>query len=626
MKNGFLKVAALTPKTVVADPTANAEICAEAAREAAEGGSRVIVFPELTLTTAGLCDLFLHKALTDAAESALECYIEKTKDISAVSFIGLPVVSSGLIYNAAAVVCRGRLVGVTAASCASYPFKEAPEELSYVTLAGQKTLFGRDIIFESFDGKIRIAAEIGDDIRAVLPPSCIAAESGANLIVNLASEPEYMGAASRRRRLVVAHSERIIAAYVYCSAGVSESGGDSVSSGHSIVAECGELVCERTPFERDALYAVIDTEKSEFLRKRDAFGGSLTHECVEFELCEEDTELSPFNKYPFIPEEECELRVALDIQAEALAARFIRAHSKTLVIGISGGLDSTLALLVCRRAVDVIARDNAGITPEIITAVTMPCFGTTRRTRSNAERLSEALGASLKRIDIKAAVTQHFKDIGHCEDDFSVVYENAQARERTQVLMDIANGEGGLVVGTGDLSEVALGWSTYNGDHMSMYGVNASVPKTLVRRLVSYYAERFAEGEVRDILGDILATPVSPELLPPTSDGEISQRTEGIVGPYELHDFFLYWFIKYGFSPEKLLRMAEVSFADEYDFEVVRSWLAVFVRRFITQQFKRSCMPDGPLVSEISLSPRGAFNMPSDASFSAWLQNLERNK
>ena len=445
---------------------------------------------------------------------------------------------------------------------------------------------------------------------------------GAHIIANLSASDETIGKAGYRRELVSSQSARLLCAYVYADAGLGESTQDMVFAGHDLIAENGAILAESRLFTNGITYADIDLGRLAHDRRRmNTFSGCGAVD-IGFSLrpCECDLADRSFPRLPFVPsdkaarDERCEEILA--IQAAGLASRMEHTRAKTAVVGLSGGLDSTLALIVMAHAFDMLGRPR-----ENITAVTMPCFGTTARTRGNAEKLAEAYGAALRTVDIKAAVNQHFEDIGHSWDDHSVTFENAQARMRTLVLMDIANKSGGLVVGTGDLSELALGWATYNGDHMSMYGVNASVPKTLVRYLVDYEAER-AGGELGAVLRDILATPVSPELLPP-KDGEISQRTENLVGPYELHDFFLYYMVRFGYSPRKIYRVALRTFGGDYDAATIKTWLCTFIRRFFAQQFKRSCLPDGPKVGSVALSPRGDWRMPSDASAELWLREAE---
>ncbi len=639
MKDGILRVGAVTPICRVADTEYNGKVAFDAAKEAVALGVKVLVFPELSITSYTCGDLFLQNTLLQSAEKELEKYIENTKEYDLISFLGVPVLFRDKIYNCAAAVSRGRLLGLYTKTYLpdynefyeSRHFSAAPECNLYINYAGQDTVIGKRIIFECDTmPMLKISAEICEDLWASVPPSHDHSSNGATLIVNLSASNEVVGKASYRKSLVAMQSAKTMCGYVYVSCGEGESGTDMVFGAHNIIAESGKIVAEDGPFGKGGIvYGEIDLEKLISERRRiNTFRTELKegYEYVGFDLNVTETKISnPPAKNPFLPTnvdervENCEL--ILNIQSRALAARLERSHSKALVIGVSGGLDSTLALIVCAKALELAGRPKSDLI-----AITMPCFGTTVRTKSNAEKLSEALGASFRTVDIKAAVSQHFKDIGHDDENYNTVYENAQARERTQVLMDIANQVGGLVVGTGDLSEVALGWSTYNGDHMSMYAVNSSVPKTLVRYLTEYVCDKardMGKDNIASVLRDILDTPVSPELLPPDENGEIQQTTETLVGPYELHDYFLYYFIKYGFTPKKILRLACESFKGVYDKATVKHWLALFLRRFFTQQFKRSCMPDGPKVGSVVLSPRADWRMPSDAQFAAWIASLE---
>lgn len=639
MKDGLIRVGAVAPRGRVADPMKNAEGLIAAARAAADAGVRVLVTPELGITGYAVSDLFFQAPLIAAAEKGLARYIRETAELDLLSFVGVPVAVGGRLYNCAAAVCRGELLGLVPklAIPGHGEFLEtrhfasaelaAPDEVSY---AGFACPFGSELLFACRAlPSLVVAAELCEDLMIPVPPSCYHAAAGATLIVNLSASNETVGKAEYRRRLVGVQSAKLLSAYVYANAGEDESGTDLVFSGHHMIAERGRILAEALPFAGGGLIsAVVDVDMllSE-RRKKNTYptADAAAYRTVFFSITPRETELKEGpSRSPFIPDDPAErdgrCRLILDMQASALAGRIERAYVKSIVLGISGGLDSTLAILAAARAVDRLGLDRSAIH-----AVTMPCFGTTARTRSNAERLSEELGVRFSTVDIKAAVAQHFADIGHDPEDLSVVYENAQARERTQVLMDIANAEGGMVLGTGDLSELALGFATYNGDHMSMYGINGGIPKTLIRHLVRYEADRYeAEGRaaVAAVLRDVLATPVSPELLPP-KDGEIAQCTEGIVGPYELHDFFLYYFVRFGFAPSKILRLAAAAFSGDYDRETVRAWLRLFIRRFFSQQFKRSCLPDGPKVGSVGFSPRGDFKMPSDASSAAWLAELD---
>ena len=637
MRHGFIKVSAVTPKIKVADPEYNAGVCIEAIKAEAAKGAKIIVLPELVLTGYTCQDLFLQDTLIAEAKEQLCRVIVETADVDALVFIGLPMELCGKLYNVAAVFSHAGIKGfVPKRYLPNYAefyehrhFAAGQEEVVFVDFAGQTVPFGGNLIFQSdvIDG-LAVGCEICEDLWVPDPPSTSLAVAGANIIVNLSASNETVGKAEYRRGLVGMTSSRLLCAYVYCSAAEGESTQDLVFSGHNIIAENGRILSETKRFEAGTARADIDIKRLMSERRRmttfdvplKAVDG-FTRVGFELEKC--DTALERiFDPAPFVPSDaavradRCE--EILSIQSYGLKKRYEHTGLKTAVIGVSGGLDSTLALLVTVRAFDMAGLDHKGIK-----AVTMPCFGTTSRTKGNAVRLSEALGCELITVDIAASVRQHFSDIGHDENDHSVTYENCQARERTQVLMDMANKENGLVIGTGDMSELALGWATYNGDHMSMYGVNAGVPKTLVRHLVAYYADSCGNDEVSAVLRDVLDTPVSPELLPP-ENGEISQRTEDLVGPYELHDYFLYYMLRAGFAPDKIYRIACRSFEGTYDKETILKWLKVFYRRFFAQQFKRSCLPDGPKVGSVAVSPRGDLRMPSDASRAAWQKILDR--
>ncbi len=595
------KIALSSPKIRLADCEYNATLCINAARDAETLGAQILVFPELTLTGATLGDLFLQEAVHAAAERALKNYIEETADISLISFIGLPLFADGKIYNAMAAVSGGELLGVSVeASPKDRVFSAAPHDRITVKLCGSDATLSDTLLYANEDTRVKIFCEVG--YKDTL--SSAAALSGADIIVNPVAMPEYIGLARRRRIEAEGKSSSSGAVYAMCGAGEGESGTDGIYASPRIVVS-EEGVCEADLFSEQML--VVSAR------------GGLKSAATEESSC-------GAVRYPFIPEDKnerdaaCEL--ALEIQSRALAARIERSYSKCAVIGVSGGLDSTLALLVCARAMDILGRER-----DAVHAITMPCFGTSERTKSNALALAEELSCTVRTIDIKAAVTQHFRDISHDEKNYNVVYENAQARERTQILMDVANAEGGLVVGTGDLSELALGFATYNGDHMSMYCVNGSVPKTLMREIIAYAAKKHAQ-EGRDRLSrallDVINTPVSPELLPTEDGSENAQHTEKIVGPYELHDFFLYYTVTGGYAPDKILSLAKEVFSGDYDEVEIKGYLEIFVRRFYSQQFKRSCMPDGPRVTEISLSPRGAWRMPSDVCSNIWKEYFKK--
>ena len=625
MKDGFLRVASATPHIKVADCTGNAQKIIAMAKEASANGASLVVFPELCITGYTCGDLFLQRALLNSAEENLKVIINETKDLDCVILVGLPVRANSGLYNCAAVIYHGDLLGLV-------PKKYIPNysefyELRHFTPAkdglidvgmfsgenAQFTEIEKNVIFQCVEmPEFKLGVEICEDLWTAEPPSGKLALNGATIIANLSASDEVIGKADYRRMLVKSQSARLLSAYVYTSAGLGESTQDLVFSGHNLICENGSILAESKRFETGIIYADVDLQKMENERaKANTFVGEYNFERVCFHLPVKDLTLHRhFSKTPFVPtnktnlDERCE--EILTIQATGLATRIQHTNAKSIVIGLSGGLDSTLALIVAVHAMDMLKRDRKDII-----AVTMPCFGTTKRTKSNAEILAESYGVSFKDINISKAVTQHFEDIGQSLDVLDVTFENGQARERTQVLMDIANKTGGFVVGTGDLSELALGWATYNGDHMSMYAVNASIPKTLVRHLTAFEAEH-SEGNLKKALLDILDTPVSPELLPP-KDGEISQKTEDLVGPYELHDFFLYYLVRQGFTPKKIFRLAKIAFEGAYDDETIKKWLKTFLRRFFSQQFKRSCLPDGPKVGTVTLSPRGDWRMPSDA-------------
>ncbi len=615
MNDGFLKVGAATPEIRVADCRYNTERIIAAIREAAEKGVKLLALPELCVTGYTCGDLFFQGTLLNAAEEALERIVSETAELDLVTAVGVPLRENGKLYNCAAVFSRGEILGIV-------PKRNIPNynefyEKRYFESDFRPTVFSCRSLPEFSFG-----VEICEDLWSPSPPSGTLALSGANLILNLSASNEVVGKAEYRRTLVTGQSARLLCGYVYASAGDGESTTDAVFGGHNLIAENGTLLAESTLFQNGLLTTEIDLGRLAFERRKNTgFLPTGEAERVFFDLSAAPTELSrSFPKTPFVPsgkadrDSRCETILAM--QSAGLKKRLAHTNAKTAVIGISGGLDSCLALLVAVRAMDALNRPRTDIV-----AVTMPCFGTTSRTKGNAEILCERLGVTLREIDLARSVKAHFEDIGH-DGTPDVTYENGQARERTQVLMDIANQTGGLVVGTGDLSELALGWATYNGDHMSMYGVNASVPKTLVRYIVGYYGETCGDGALSAVLKDILETPVSPELLPAESD-RITQKTEDLVGPYELHDFFLYYAIRWGYAPKKVFRAALRAFGEEYPREVILKWLKTFYRRFFGQQFKRSCMPDGPKIGSVTLSPRADLRMPSDASARLWLDELE---
>ena len=630
MKDGFFRIAAATPVIRVADCQHNGSAVIDLMREAEQQQVGVVVFPELCLTGYTCGDLFRDSTLIAGAEAALSRILRETRDLRIIAVIGVPVALNAELYNTAAVVHQGRILGLaTKRSIPNYSeFYEArhfspASATREIPFCGQAAPMGGDLIFRCLSiPELVLGVEICEDLWMPAPPSANLASCGATVILNPSASDEVIGKPSYRRALVTGQSARLIAAYAYADAGEGESSTDMVFSGHNLIAENGTLLAEAPMFTTGLTCADIDLQRLIQERRRmSTWQSGCCCTTIPFDLTPAPLELRrTFPCLPFVPSDSSDLydrcELILTMQAEGLKTRLRHSGGKSAVIGLSGGLDSTLALLVTVRAFDSLHLPRTGIT-----AVSMPGFGTTSRTKNNASGLAESLGVNFREISIAAAVEQHFKDIGHDPQVHDVTYENSQARERTQVLMDIANQTGGIVIGTGDLSELALGWATYNGDHMSMYGVNASIPKTLVRHLVRHAAENSQPG-VRELLLDILDTPVSPELLPPVN-GEISQKTEDLVGPYELHDFFLFYMLRFGFRPKKIYRMARMAFAGAYDDGTIKKWLLIFYRRFFAQQFKRSCLPDGPKVGTVTLSPRGDFRMPSDASSRLWLDEIE---
>lgn len=634
MRQGFIKAAAVTPKIKVADPLYNAKEIGKRIEEAVRRGAKLIVFPELCLTGYTCGDLFLQEILLTQALEALKEVAAATEDSDALVFVGLPLVKGHKLYNVAATLQDGEVLAfIPKRNIPSYaefyetrhfaPGNFAPEPFLY---EGKEVPFGADILFQvdALSG-LTVGCEICEDIWAPEPPATAHALAGATVIVNLSASDETVGKDAYREMLVKSASARNLAAYVYSSAGEGESTQDLVFGGHNMIAENGTILAQAKDFEAGVIYGDLDIHRLAHERRRmGTFQGEnlRRHTILPVHMEEEETFLERrFSARPFVPDQAQEREKRCDeilsIQSYGLKKRYEYTGCQSAVLGISGGLDSTLALLVTVRTFDLL-----GLERNKITSVTMPCFGTTDRTYDNACSLARLLGTTLREVDIKEAVKVHFTDIGQSEECHDVTYENGQARERTQVLMDIANQTGGLVIGTGDMSELALGWATYNGDHMSMYGVNAGVPKTLVRHLVRYYADTCGDVALKTLLLDILDTPVSPELLPPV-DGVISQKTEDLVGPYELHDFFLYYMLRCGFEPVKVYRVARMAFTGIYDDAVILKWLKIFYKRFFAQQFKRSCLPDGPKVGSVALSPRGDLRMPSDASAAVWLAQLE---
>ena len=637
MRHGFIKVAAATPDIRVADVDYNKGQIIKQMDEAAEAGAKIIVFPELCITGYTCSDLFLQDILLNSAKKALVEIAEHTKNLDALVFVGVPIAVGGELYNVAAALNHGNILGFTTKSfLPNYgefyemrQFRPGPKKAEKILFGGKEIPFGPQLLFvENQMANLIVSAEICEDVWSPVPPSIEAAREGATVIVNCSASDETIGKASYREALISGQSARLISGYIYANAGEGESTTDLVFGGHNLIAENGTILAEAKRFSNGIIYTEFDVQKiANERRKNTTFTETQEHVLprIPFGLEQTETILTrTFPSRPFVPRDDQErakrCEEILTIQAMGLKKRLAHTHAKSAVVGISGGLDSTLALLVTAKAFDALGLERSGIT-----AVTMPCFGTTDRTYQNACKMSLKVGATLREVRIGDAVMQHFKDIGHDPQDHSVTYENSQARERTQVLMDIANQTGGLVIGTGDMSELALGWATYNGDHMSMYGVNASVPKTLVRHLVHYYADTCEDSSLKEVLYDVLDTPVSPELLPP-KDGEIAQKTEDLVGPYELHDFFLYYFLRMGYEPGKIYRIAKLSFAGEYDDETIYKWLRTFCWRFFSQQFKRSCLPDGPKVGTVALSPRGDWRMPSDACVALWIQNLEKEE
>ncbi len=634
MKQGFVKVAAVTPKVKVADTVFNTEQICAGIEEAWGNGAKVIVFPELGISGYTCGDLFLQERLLASCREQLLKIAEFTRGKDALIFVGLPFEKEGKLFNTAAAVHDGRvLCFIPKSFIPSYGefyearhFMPGNKEIAVVSFNGEEVPFGTNILLEAegMEG-LMVGCEICEDIWVPQEPAVSHALAGATVLVNLSASDETIGKGAYREMLVKSSSARLIAGYIYCSCGDGESTQDLVYGGHDMIAENGIIIAQSKRFTNQIVYGDLDIGRLRMERRRmNTFpcGDSSRYLVLPFRLETVETKLErTFPCMPFVPSDKSErerrCEEILSIQATGLKKRFAHTGCRKAVIGVSGGLDSTLALLVTARTFDMLE-----IPRENITAVTMPCFGTTDRTYDNACRLTRVLKASLEEVDIKEAVTIHFRDIGQDMDNHDVTYENGQSRERTQILMDIANRENGMVIGTGDMSELALGWATYNGDHMSMYGVNAGVPKTLVRHLVKYYADTCKDEELKGVLLDVLDTPVSPELLPPV-DGRIAQKTEDLVGPYELHDFFLYYCLRCGFEPAKIYRLARASFAGAYEDAVILKWMKIFYKRFFSQQFKRSCLPDGPKVGSVAVSPRGDLRMPSDACVRIWMEQAE---
>ena len=632
MKDGFIKVAAATPKIKVADPAYNTEEILKIIDETEKNGASILVFSELTISGYTCGDLFLQQPLLTECKNQLLRIVKATENKSMLVVVGCPIVIKQKLYNCAVVISDGSILGIVPKThlpnySEFYELRHFTsgegleedlwfgEEFGYVNVAVNQLFKCKEI------PELVVACEICEDLWVPLPPSTYHAMAGATVICNPSASVETTTKESYRRSLVSNQSARLLAAYIYADAGEGESTQDVVYSGHHLICENGSVLAEAKRFTNEIIYADIDVQKlAAERRKMTSFPGGQTDDYFEQEFSLEVNEnkiTRTFPKAPFVPDNQDERDKRCDeilsLQSMGLKKRLEHTNCKHAVVGISGGLDSTLAVLVTARAFDLL-----DIPRENLICVTMPCFGTTDRTYQNAVSLIKELGATLKEVRIEKAVRQHFADIGHDENNHDVTYENSQARERTQILMDMANQYNGMVIGTGDMSELALGWATYNGDHMSMYAVNCSVPKTLVRYLVLYYAETTDNKKLSEVLMDVLDTPVSPELLPPV-DGVISQKTEDLVGPYELHDFFLYYMLRFGFPKSKLYRMAKLTFDGVYDDETIKKWLDKFYWRFFSQQFKRSCLPDGPKVGSVAVSPRGDLRMPSDASPTAWI-------
>ena len=633
-ENGFIRAAAISPSLRVADCAYNAQQIVGAMQAFAAENVHLLCLPEFSLTGYTCSDLFLQEPLLRGAEKALGTILQASKGLNLVTLVGLPVRHSGKLYNCAAVVCGGELLGLVPKTCLpnygefyeKRHFQPGMEEAECIEYAGQETLIGTRLLFACKQmPSFVLGVEICEDLWAPVPPSCAHALAGATVIANLSASDETIGKAAYRQELVAGQSARLLCAYLYADAGHGESTTDMTFAGHNLIAENGTILAQAAPFTAEEALTELDLNRMIQERQRNTTFAPHTegYTTVEFEMMPAVLSLTrEVSPTPFVPQdaasraERCEL--ILRIQAEGLAKRMEHTHARCAVVGISGGLDSCLALLVAVQACKVLERDTKDIV-----ALTMPCFGTTQRTRSNAEILCEALGVTFKEINITNTVKSHFADIGQDPNTYDVTFENCQARVRTLELMDYANKYGGFVVGTGDLSELALGWATYNGDHMSMYGVNAGVPKTLVRHIVQYVADTCGNETLRSVLLDILDTPVSPELLPTAEDGTIAQQTEKLVGPYELHDFYLYYVLRFGFGPVKTYHLARTAFEGKYEPEVLLHWLKNFYHRFFAQQFKRSCLPDGPKVGSVTLSPRGDWRMPSDACNALWMAELE---
>ena len=634
MKDGFIKIACAVPQLKVADCNYNTENILDLITEAYSKGVKVVCFPELCITGYTCSDLFLQSVLLESAKNSIQKIAENTSELEIISIVGLPFVYSGKIYNCAAIIFKGEILGIVPKSnIPNYSefyearhFSKGIISDNFICIDGKKVRFGINQYFSCKEiSEFSFGVEICEDLWVSDTPSVKLAQCGASIIFNLSASDEIIGKADYRRTIIKAKSGSTISVYAYADAGIGESTTDMVFAGHCIIAENGSVLSESDLFRSGLTIADVDVNKINSERRKCTTWNYSNDDfyCTEFSLKVEETKLCrDFPQLPFVPSFKTDLdrrcKEILTIQAVGLMSRLRHIGCKNVVLGLSGGLDSTLALIVAVRAFDMLNLNRSGIH-----TITMPCFGTTDRTYNNACELAKAYGTSLEEINIKQSVSLHFSDINHNAEIHDITYENSQARERTQVLMDKANQLCGIVIGTGDLSELALGWATYNGDHMSMYAVNASIPKTLVRWLVNFEAE-VSSKELKSVLLDVLDTPVSPELLPPETDGTIAQKTEDLVGPYELHDFFLFYMLRYGFSPAKIFRIACLSFKEKYSEKIIMKWEKKFYWRFFSQQFKRSCLPDGPKVGTVTLSPRGDFRMPSDASAAIWLEQLEK--
>ena len=640
MKHGYIRVAAATPVIRVADCEYNADKIMHLIDEAESRGNKLIIFPELSITGYTCGDLFLQDILLRGAQESVKVIAEHTKGKELAVVVGFPCLVRGKLYNTAAVLCDGKVLGlVPKMSIPNYTefyearhFTAGLHDPILINFMGEEIYFGSRLLFQCTNmPEFILGVEICEDLWIPQSPSIEHCVAGATIIANLSASDELTGKASYRKELVKIQSAKLVCGYIYSDAGEGESTTDVVFAGHNLITENGILLVESEIFDNGIISSEIDLGKlkSERRRMHTYLGqNTIPYQVLPFTLGKEQVELPEIkltrfiDPRPFVPsvkeERDKRCKDIIDIQAMGLKTRLAHTGIRCAVVGISGGLDSTLALLVTNKAFEMLGLDKKGII-----AVTMPCFGTTDRTYQNAISMALSLGVTLMEIPVRAAVELHFKDIGHDINQQDLTYENSQARERTQVLMDVAGKYQGFVVGTGDMSELALGWATYNGDHMSMYGVNASVPKTLVRYLVSYFADTSEDSKLCEVLKDVLDTPVSPELLPP-KNGEIAQKTEDIVGPYELHDFFLYYVLRFGFEPSKVYRLAKIAFLESYEDKIILQWLKVFYRKFFSQQFKRSCLPDGPKVGSVSVSPRGDLRMPSDASAALWMKELDK--